>query len=116
MRNIIMNNRKEKSLDEIKAEILRCLDEMGVQTKKIILFGSRARGDLKKSSDYDFLIITDKTFPVKDKMSICKKVNQALASLLIPSDIIVKSSEEAEYLKDQIGSVVREALKEGVEI
>lgn len=29
--------------------------------KKIILFGSRARGDYRTDSDYDFLIIADKS-------------------------------------------------------
>ena len=28
--------------------------------KKIILYGSRARGDFSKCSDYDFLIVVDK--------------------------------------------------------
>lgn len=111
-----MYNRKELSIEEIKAEILKSLKNMDVEIKKIILFGSRARGNYSKQSDYDFLIITEKTFPIKEKMKIKKKINQTLANLLIPCDIIVKSEEEVEYLKHQIGMVVREAIKEGVEI
>lgn len=111
-----MNKREEKSLAEIKSEILKSLAEMGVSVKKIILFGSRARGDFSRRSDYDFLIITEQTLPIQEKMKVSRKVNQALASLLIPSDIILKSWEEAEILKQEIGTVVREALKEGIEI
>jgi predicted nucleotidyltransferase len=108
--------KEERSVKDIKERILKSLDEMGIMVKNIILFGSRARGDFSKYSDYDFLIITKKTSTIKEKMEICKKVNKALAKLLIPSDIIIKSVEEVEYLKHQIGVVVREALKEGVEI
>ena len=111
-----MAHREEKSVSEIKNEILKCLEQIGVKAEKVILFGSRARGDHSRGSDYDFLIITEKTYPIKEKMAISQSVNRALASLLIPSDIIIKSSEEAEALKSQIGTVTREALKEGVEI
>jgi len=107
---------KELKISEIKAEILKCLAQMGITTKKIILFGSRARGNFSKASDYDFLVITEKTYPIKEKMAIAKEINTALASLLIPADIIIKSAEETEALKQEIGTVVREALKEGVEI
>lgn len=103
-------------INKIKEGIIKVLEEMGIGVKNIILFGSRARGDSLKHSDYDFLIITEKTFLIKEKMQIAKKVNQTLAKLLIPCDIIVKSTEEIEYFKNKIGTVVREALKEGVEI
>lgn len=33
---------------------------------KIILFGSRARGDFKKNSDWDFLILTNRTNVTND--------------------------------------------------
>ena len=111
-----MYNRKELSVAEIKAEILKSLKEMDVAAKKIILFGSRARGEFSKHSDYDILIITEKTFTIKEKMKITKRINHVLANLLIPCDIIVKSEKEVEYLKHQIGMVVREAIKEGVEL
>jgi len=45
--------------------------------KNIILFGSRARGDFSKYSDYDFLIITEKTFNIKEKMEIAKTIRKA---------------------------------------
>jgi len=105
---------KEKSLSEIKAEILKCLKELGVEVEKIILFGSRARGDSSSSSDYDFLIITERTFSIEEKREIVAGIKEVLVNLYIPSDIIIKSEEEVEYFKDKIGSVVRQALKEGI--
>jgi predicted nucleotidyltransferase len=109
-----MNNREQRSLEEIKAEILKSLEQMGVETKKIILFGSRARGDFSKSSDYDFLIITAKTFSIKEKREIAAGIRKVLVSFYIASDIIIKSEGEVEYFRNKIGSVVRQALKEGV--
>lgn len=53
----------------------------------------------------------------RKRSDLCfQRVNQALAKLLIPSDIIIKSLEEVEHFRYQIGTVVREAPKEGVEI
>lgn len=40
------------------AEIIK--NKLKRHLKKIVLFGSHARGDFKEGSDYDFLIIVDK--------------------------------------------------------
>jgi predicted nucleotidyltransferase len=112
----IFNEEKHKQLQNIKAEILRCLEGMQVSMKSIILFGSRAIGDFSKYSDYDFLIITEKTYSIKEKMEIAKAIRKALAELYIPTDIIINSEEEVEYKKNKIGYVTRYALKEGVSI
>jgi len=40
--------------------VLKVTKEMNVEIGKIILFGSRARGDAKEDSDLDLLIITKK--------------------------------------------------------
>ena len=45
---------------KIKEAILKTLELLGLGAAKIILFGSRARGDFSKYSDYDILIITKK--------------------------------------------------------
>jgi len=49
-----MGNQK---ITEIKHIILKELNEKGGSNARIILFGSRAKGDFKKGSDWDFLII-----------------------------------------------------------
>jgi len=36
---------------------------LGVHLKRIIFFGSRARGDAAEDSDYDFIIIVDQALP-----------------------------------------------------
>jgi len=115
MRNGEDANSKEV-LRNIKGEILKSLERLGIIVKKIILFGSRARGDFSKSSDYDLLIVTEKTFTFREKMKITGEMRKILVKFHIPSDIIIKSVDEIDYFKDKIGSVVREALKEGISI
>lgn len=102
---------KEK---KVKGIIVSTLDQSGVVVKKIILFGSRAKGNINKYSDYDLLIVTEKTFSVREKMGISRKLRIALAEFAV--DIIIKSEDEVKVQKDLIGTIVREALKEGVPI
>jgi len=111
-----VDNKKKISLHDIKTEILKCLDEKGIEVKNIILFDSRSKEDYSEYSDYDFLIITKKTLPIKEKMKIAKAVRIALAELYIYSDIIINSEEEKEFKKNRIGYLTRYALKEGIKI
>jgi predicted nucleotidyltransferase len=105
-----------KNLEErkIKKIILKTLAQSGICVKRVILFGSRAKGNFNKYSDYDLLIATEKTFSVREKMEISRKLRIALAEFAV--DIIIKSEDEVKVQKDLIGTIVREALKEGVPI
>lgn len=42
---------------------------LGGNVKKIILYGSRARGDYNDGSDYDFIIIVDKKNPEVESLA-----------------------------------------------
>jgi uncharacterized protein len=82
---------------------------------KVLLFGSRARGDERKDSDYDLLVITKSTFPAQEKVSWRSKIDKALVkSIHAPVDVILNSEEEIESKKTLPGHVVQWALKEGV--
>ncbi|RIB35339.1 MAG: hypothetical protein BXU00_02325 [Candidatus Nanoclepta minutus] len=48
----------EETLKLIKETILNVAKEYNVEIDKIILFGSRARGDFREDSDWDILIVT----------------------------------------------------------
>jgi predicted nucleotidyltransferase len=43
--------------EKIKKIINQVFEEKGIKVERIILFGSRARGDFKENSDWDLLII-----------------------------------------------------------
>jgi len=81
--------------------------------KKLILFGSRARGDNLKSSDYDFLVVSD---DFKEQPFIFR------ASELydfwdenVDFEPLCYTVKEFEKKKKQIG-IVQQAVKEGIEI
>jgi len=97
---------------EIQTLLKKVFDDLNYE--KLILFGSRARGDFSVRSDYDILIIVQKSLAIKEKMKLSARLRRELAKKGIDADIIVKSNDEIDYYKDKIGSVVRSALKEGV--
>lgn len=102
----------------IKKNVGNLLKEMlqGVNYKKIILFGSRARGDYSEKSDYDILIVMKNNLSIREKMELSSFLRKKLAKEEIDADIVIKSKEELNYYKIKIGSVVREALKEGIRL
>ena len=51
-------NKTEKLIKEFTTQVYELLGE---RVKKIILYGSYARGDFNKSSDIDIMILTDLT-------------------------------------------------------
>ena len=48
-----LKEKDKEILNEIKRVIMDVAKEMGVEIDKIILFGSRARGDYREDSDWD---------------------------------------------------------------
>ena len=74
--------------------------------EKIILFGSRARGDYNKQSDLDLLIILPKIKSMREKIHLSTVLRKRFASKMIDADIVVKDTKDVEYLKDKPGSVV----------
>lgn len=85
-----------------------------IDCEEIVLFGSRARYDFIEKSDHDILVILKETFTIKEKMRVSGLLRKDLARVGIDADIIIKSKEEINYYRDKIGSVVRNALKDGV--
>lgn len=86
----------------------------GEKYGRIILFGSRARGDFDAQSDYDILITTPHALSLEDRIRIFGLVRRYLAQHDIDADVIVKSESEVDYLRHKIGSVVQSAIEEGV--
>lgn len=84
---------------------------------RVLLFGSRANGKFHKGSDYDVLVVTEKTFAPRVKLNWKTKIHQALVDTLEASfDILLNSEKEIAYKKNLPGHVVRNALKEAIEL
>lgn len=81
--------------------------------KKIILFGSTERGEAKKDSDLDLILVSEE---FQGKSSLKRPVPFHLEwNLDYPVDFLCFTPEEFKEKKKEIG-IVAEAVKEGIEI
>ena len=78
--------------------------------RRIILFGSRARGDTNESSDVDLMVVLNH-IPNKHRATV--EILTALRDVPVSKDIIVVTPEEIEREGDVIGTITYEALQEG---
>jgi|YNPMSStandDraft_1061717.scaffolds.fasta_scaffold35369_2 predicted nucleotidyltransferase len=99
----------KKTIEIIKGEI----ENRGLKIVKIILFGSRARGEANEDSDWDFLIVVDKNLDRPTKQELIIKIKRNLARLKIPNDIIINSIIEFEDRKNNVGYITYYASREG---
>jgi predicted nucleotidyltransferase len=84
---------------------------------RIIIFGSRARGDFNKHSDYDVLVITKKTFPKKEKIDLITRIDVSLVKALrAPVDVLLDSEAETKEKSMLPGHIIKWAIREGIEI
>ena len=65
-------NQQDQTLNKIKDIIVKT-----VSPNKVILFGSRARGEAKSDSDYDILVIKDN---LTNERVLTRKINYELIS------------------------------------
>lgn len=56
---------------------------------RVLLFGSRARGEEDRFSDYDLMVITQQTFGPKEKIRLSTLLNHAIVGAIDPLDINV---------------------------
>ncbi len=99
---------------------LRIIREIFTRKKikigKIIIFGSRARGDFNNDSDWDFLVIADKEIEIKEKHRLIIQIKRNLAKLGIPNDIIIQSMSKFDSMKSFPGNISYAANSEGVTV
>ena len=95
--------------EAILAEVVRRLVE-AVDPDKIILFGSRARGDFHPDSDVDLLIVRDSSEKPHRRPI---PAYQSLHGLGISKDILWYTPQEVREWADARNHVVARALREG---
>lgn len=77
---------------------------------KIILFGSRAKGDYKDESDYDLLVIKKN---LKNQRKLVHKIYLGFKNIGAPVDILAIDMDNFEKLKDDPYLIYREAYQKG---
>ncbi len=104
----------EDILKQIKKAITEVAQRHGIEIDKIILFGSRARGDSREESDWDVLVVTKNKLDKNKKYEFIHETHRKIVwEINIPVDIIVVSKKYQEELKDVYGSIVGMATLEG---
>jgi predicted nucleotidyltransferase len=78
--------------------------------RRIILFGSRARGDAHEDSDVDLLIVLAE---VKDRAAEMVRLTRVLRGLVLPAELLVVSQAMYDDWSDLPGTVYYDARREG---
>jgi predicted nucleotidyltransferase len=99
-------------LNTIKTTVKSYLPEA-----KVLLFGSRARGNYNSASDFDVLVVTSETYSERIKSKWRIKIHGDLVDAFrIPFDILINSEKEIEAKRKLTGHVIRSAMKEAIEL
>jgi predicted nucleotidyltransferase len=98
------------SSDALVDEIGKRLAEAAPARSRIVLFGSRARGESHAHSEGDVLIIEPS---VDDPVRESVRLRRTLRGLGVPIDVHVFGYEDAKRRSAVRGTVVERALREG---
>jgi predicted nucleotidyltransferase len=96
--------------EELIQEVTRTIVEK-FAPKRIILFGSHARGDAKPDSDLDLLIEMESDKPWLERNV---ELQMAFGDRDWAMDLLVFTPEEMERERNFLGGVVRTAEREGM--
>lgn len=98
-------------VEDFRRVVLDVAERFGLRVERIILFGSRVKGDFREDSDWDFLIVVSGELDWRVRSDFWVSVRR---SIKVPVDIIVVSSDYFERYKDDVGDICYYSLREGV--
>lgn len=101
--------KKDPILVELVMRIVRVADP-----DRIVLFGSRARGESKQDSDYDFLVIKD--VMEGSRRALRREIYHALYGMGIAKDVLLTTPQDVERYGHLHGTILRPALSEGITV
>ena len=98
---------------ELDATLREIIDRIvrGFSPRKIILFGSRARGTAAPESDVDLLVVTDRP---GSKRQQAVAIDLALADIRVAKDVLVVGAEELDRDRDVVGTIAYPAWREEI--
>lgn len=85
----------------------------GYTLEKIILFGSRARGDFDMNSDYDLYLVLKEKLSRRQKIELMDLLSGKLAEEEICSDIIIGNEENLKQNAENSDSILKFVAEEG---
>lgn len=113
-RNLTTNG--EKCLDPVVRKFKEIIQNLAIPVHSIYLFGSRANGNSKKDSDYDFLIlledVSDKEILKEMKSKIIISVHEEI--LNTDFDILIRNRSVFENNKNVMNTLYNTVYEEGI--
>jgi predicted nucleotidyltransferase len=106
----------KKRLEIAKKVISEEVEKAGFNLVKIILFGSRVRGDYTEESDWDFLVILDRDITFSELKKLTGRIQLRLAAFNLPNDLILRGLNQFNQSKKVVGNISYYADKEGIVI
>ena len=102
-------------LDVIRRVVLEEAGRLEVEVDRIILFGSRARGDAREDSDWDIMVVIKGDIHWRILLKLQSRVRVRLYKALGREvDLLVVDRERFAERRDLWGSLEYEAAREGV--
>ncbi|MBI5016603.1 MAG: nucleotidyltransferase domain-containing protein [Deltaproteobacteria bacterium] len=95
----------ESALGETVRRIVR-----SVHPKKILLFGSAARGEMGPNSDLDLLVIVADG---QHRRKTAQEIYRNLVGVGFASDVVVVTESDVAEYRENPGTVISSALREG---
>jgi predicted nucleotidyltransferase len=85
-----------------------------VDPERIILFGSRARGEGRPDSDVDLLIVAREAFgPSRNRRKELARIRRILSRFRVPKDILVYGPDEFARWRSSLNHIIGRSLREG---
>ncbi|MCS6886879.1 nucleotidyltransferase domain-containing protein [Chloroflexus sp.] len=103
-----------EALRKAKTIICEEAQRYGVDVRHILLFGSRARGDARPDSDWDFLIVIDRPLERSLQRRLATTISVRLVLERIPSDVLLLPASQFDQHKGDVGHIAYYVHKEGV--
>jgi uncharacterized protein len=85
-----------------------------INPERVVLFGSRAKGEAREDSDLDLLIIEREPFgPNRSRRQVIRHIRQMLSGFRVPKDILVYSLDEVSKWQHSLNHILAKCLREG---
>lgn len=106
----------EDTITLAKAIITEEIQKAGFHLKRLLHFGSRASGDFRPDSDWDFYVVIDRDPSYSERWDISDRIRLRFVRAGFFGDVFIQSERIVEERKRNTGFLTYYVLKEGVEI
>lgn len=80
----------------------------------IVLFGSRARGDVHDDSDIDLMVVAEKDkWRIQSKRLETVRLQSALPDIDDPVDLLLYTPKDMAEWRDSLNHIIGDAIREG---